>query len=172
MMLNRGLRLACVLLLFSVSAGMGQTQTGGSESQILARVAEFHGAAGVFAVAGYRIGVRALAELDEQRGSFNLDVTHHTPFEVQWSCIADGVQAATGVSAGKLNLHIVEARRDQLETVVWDKHSRRHLYFNLQPSFLTKYLDTPKERQASAAREVLNLPDDAIFTMRETEKEQ
>jgi hypothetical protein len=34
----------------------------------LRQVAEFHGAAGVFAVAGYRMGEHALRELKEPRG--------------------------------------------------------------------------------------------------------
>jgi formylmethanofuran dehydrogenase subunit E len=138
------------------------------ESDALSRVAGIHGAAGVFAVAGYRIGARALIELNYQRGSFALDVTHKTPLEVQWSCIADGIQAATGVSAGKLNLHIVETTRANLETVVRDKKTGRTLVFRLAPGFLQKYLDTPREHQASAAREVLTLPDSSIFSIEET----
>ena len=137
------------------------------DSDILARVAEIHGAAGVFAVAGYRIGARALTELGEKRGSFSLDVTHKTPMEVQWSCVADGVQAATGVSAGKLNLHVVEAAKDQLETVVWDKKTGKVLLFHLQPGFLAKYLNTPEDRQPAVAHDVIKLPDDAIFRVEE-----
>jgi formylmethanofuran dehydrogenase subunit E len=154
------------LLMFPLAC-LAQEQ---SASDVLARVAEFHGAAGVFAVVGYRIGVRALNELQEQRGSFSLDVTHHTPFQVQWSCIADGVQAATGVSAGKLNLRLVETTPDKLETIMKDKRSGKVLSFRLRPEFLSKYLDTPDDRQAAAARDVLKLPDSAIFTVKETAK--
>lgn len=168
-MLARKITVTSVLMV-SLIAGIARSQTGSSDDAILARVAEFHGAAGVFAVAGYRIGIRALHDLGEPRGSFNLDLTHYTPFQVQWSCVADGVQAATGVSAGKLNLHLVEATRDHFETVVWDKRSGKVLDFRMQPEFLAKYRDMPRERQASAAREVLKLPDSAIFTVRESEK--
>jgi len=38
------------------------------------------------------------------------------------------------------------------------------------PEFLAKYLDTPTERQASAAREVLKSPDSALFTVEERQK--
>jgi hypothetical protein len=120
-----GRKAAVVTLLVFPLAGLAQDQSPDAANDILSRVAEFHGAAGVFAVAGYRIGVRALSELHEKRGSFSLDVTHRTPFEVQWSCIADGIQAATGVSVGKLNLHLVQVMRDQLETVIRDKQSGR-----------------------------------------------
>jgi hypothetical protein len=82
------------------------------------------------------------------------------------------VQAATGVSMGKLNLHLVEVSPDKLETVIWDKHTGKVLYFHLQQEFLSRYLNTPRERQATAAHEALNLPDQAIFTVREGEKIQ
>jgi len=137
-----------------------------NSSAILAKVADIHGAAGIFAVAGYRMGERALAILGEPRGSFALDVTHKTPLEVQWSCVADGVQASTGVSAGKLNLHIVPVAKSDVETVIHDKRSGKEVVFRLQPAFLTKYLDTPRDHQPEAAREVLALPDDQIFTFR------
>jgi formylmethanofuran dehydrogenase subunit E len=89
---------------------------------------------------------------------------------VQWSCIADGVQAATGVSAGKLSLHLVETTPDKLETTIQDKRSGKILAFRLRPEFLSKYLDTPEDRQPAAAREVLKLPDSAIFTIKEITK--
>lgn len=145
-------------------AGLAQEQPEAANT-ILSRVAEFHGAAGVFAVAGYRIGARALTELREKRGSFSLDVTHRNPLRVQWSCIADGIQAATGVSTGKLNLRLMETTPDKLETVIKDNRSCKVLIFRLKPEFLAKYLDTPEERQAAVARDVLGMPDSAIFTI-------
>jgi len=165
------LRIGIVALAVLSLVAVAQDTASPSESAILARVAEFHGAAGVFAVAGYRIGARALGELGEKRGSFDLDVTHRTPFQVQWSCIADGIQAATGVSVGKLNLRLVETSPEKLETVIRDKRSGRTLSFRLRPDFLSKYLDLPEDRQAAAARELLKLPDSAIFTMRQIAKQ-
>jgi formylmethanofuran dehydrogenase subunit E len=165
MMLSR--KATVTALLAFPLAGFAQDQSPAAANDILARVVEFHGTAGVFAVAEYRIGARALTELQEKRGSFRLDVTHHTPFEVQWSCIADGIQAATGVSAGKLNLRLLETTPDKLETVIKDNRSGKILSFRLRPEFLSKYLDTPEARQAAAARDVLKLPDSAIFTIKE-----
>lgn len=148
----------------------GQPQAIAGEQEILAKVAAIHGAAGVFAVAGYRIGEDALERFKKKRGSFALDVTHKTPLEVQWSCIADGVQAATGVSAGKLNLHIVEVTPDRLETVIQDKQSGRTLRYRVQPAFLKRFLDTPMEQQAAKARETLTLADAEIFSVEEIAK--
>jgi hypothetical protein len=56
---------------------------------------------------------------------------------------------------------------DKLETVIKDQRSGKVLTFRLQPEFQTKYLDTPEDRQAAAARDVLSLPDSAIFTIGE-----
>ena len=75
-------------------------------SECLARVREIHGAAGPWAVAGYRIGERALQELHLPRHNFSLRVVHRCPAQVQYSCMADGLQAATGASPGKLNLKV------------------------------------------------------------------
>ncbi|HMF78479.1 MAG TPA: formylmethanofuran dehydrogenase subunit E family protein [Bryobacteraceae bacterium] len=157
------MKFAIFVLLATTAALRGQSPA--TAADMLARVAEFHGNAGVFAVAGYRMGERALHELAEPRGSFNLDVTHRTPLQVQYSCVADGWQAATGVSAGKLNLHIVETKPGQLESVIKDAKTGKELTFRLRPTFLEKYLNTPYDRQASAAREIASLPDDQIFVM-------
>ena len=75
----------------------------------LARVKEVHGAAGPWAVAGYRIGERALKDLGLSRHSHDLEVVHHCPprFSIPASPMA--CQAATGASPGKLNLRIEEA---------------------------------------------------------------
>ena len=149
------------------SAGLGQTVENGSRQieVLLDRVAAIHGAAGVFAVAGYRMGERALHDLGERRGSFALDVTHRTPLEVQYSCVADGWQAATGVSAGKLNLHIVEARPEETQTLIRNKGTGQALVFRLRKEFLAKYLHVPEGKQKQAGREVAELPDDQIFTV-------
>jgi formylmethanofuran dehydrogenase subunit E len=132
---------------------------------VLKQVAEFHGNAGVFAVAGYRMGQRALLEFHEQRGSFDLDVTHRTPLEVQYSCIADGWQAATGVSAGKLNLHVIPVPAADLETIIKDRKSGQRLTFRLKPDFLKAYLNVPYDKQAAAARRVALMPEEQIYSM-------
>jgi formylmethanofuran dehydrogenase subunit E len=131
--------------------------------EILARVAQIHGNPGVFAVAGYRMGERALTEMGLQRGTFSLVVTHRTPLQVQYSCVADGWQAATGVSAGKLNLKLVEATR--MESEAENPKTGTRLVFRLRPEFVEKYLNTPFPDQARVARQVLELPEDQIFEM-------
>lgn len=136
------------------------------EDVIVARVAAIHGGAGPFAVAGYRMGERALREVGAARGSFDAEVTHESPAEVQWSCIADGLQAATGTSMGRLNLHMVEVPREALRTIVRNRTTRAAVQVELRPEFLARYLETPRERLGAAGREVAAMPEDQIFVVR------
>jgi formylmethanofuran dehydrogenase subunit E len=136
-----------------------------AQSDALQRVAAVHGTAGPFAVAGYRMGERALKELGVSRGTFDLDVTHKTPFQVQWSCVADGVQAATGVSVGKLNLRLVETTQDQMETVIKDKATKAEVIFRLKPGFIERFVNLPHDKLAAAGEQVMHLSDEEIFSV-------
>lgn len=135
-----------------------------SDAAALDQIAFVHGGAGPFAVAGYRIGERALKELNLPRGTFTLEVVHKTPKEVQFSCIVDGVQAATGVSVGKLNLKLEEVAPQSLETLIRDRKSGQTLVFRLKPEFVKRYLNLPHDTLAVAGKEVLSLRDDEIFS--------
>jgi formylmethanofuran dehydrogenase subunit E len=141
---------------------------GPSVAACLARVKEVHGATGPWAVAGYRIGERALKELGLPRQSHDLEVVHLCPAEVQFSCIADGVQAATGASPGKLNLRIEPASREDLRTVIRDKSSGRRLTFTLRPEFARSIADLPPDRLEAEGRRVAALPDDVVFQVVES----
>ena len=143
--------LRSILLVATVLSCLGQ-QTAGTDDEVLKQVAAVHGAPGVFAVAGFRIGNHALSTLGLKRGSFNLLAIHKSPAEVQWSCVADGVQAATGVSAGKLNLLVEKVPRENFRTVVVDRKSGRQLIYTIRPEFIRRFLDTPYDRQEAAAR--------------------
>jgi len=131
----------------------------------LDRVRAIHGAAGPWAVAGYRIGERALEELKLPRQSFALRVVHRCPAQVRYSCIADGLQAATGASPGKLNLRVEDAPLEGLETVVQDRKSGRSLTFTLKPDFVRSISELPSDRLEAEGRRVAGLPDDAIFVI-------
>ena len=155
-----------ILALLAMSAcALAQVAHTPSAASDLEKIAFVHGGTGPFAVAGYRIGERALRELNLPRGSFSLEVIHKTPNEVQWSCIADGAQAATGASPGKLNLKIEQAARESVETIIRDKKSNRALVFRLTPEFVKRYLDLPHEQLAEAGKQAIALRDDQIFTM-------
>lgn len=136
-----------------------------SEKAVLESVGRIHGEAGPFATAGYRIGERALKELGMKRGSFMLEVVHHSPKDVQFGCVADGLQAATGVSAGKMNLLMEVASRDHLHTVVRDKKSGKVLLFRLTPKFMRKFLNQSPQHAQKHSLEILRMADEEIFSV-------
>jgi formylmethanofuran dehydrogenase subunit E len=134
-----------------------------AQADALARVAAIHGGAGPWAVAGYRMGEYALTRLGLPRQSFDLEVTHHTPQEVQYSCIADGAAAATGASAGKLNLTLVDAPESAVSTTYRRKSTGQAITLRPTRAFADRFRDLPRERLAEAGRTVLALPDAEVF---------
>jgi formylmethanofuran dehydrogenase subunit E len=140
-----------------------------SPSECLARVREVHGAAGPWAVVGYRMGERALKDLELPRHSFSLLVIHRCPAQVRYSCVADGLQAATGASPGKLNLRVETVPVEKLTTVVEDRKTGRRLTFTLHPEFARSISDVPHEHLEAEGAKVAGLADDALFHVTVTE---
>ena len=70
------------------------------------------------------------------RHSFALSIVHHCPALVQYSCMADGLQAATGASPAKHNLTVKVATADALKTVVANREKGRYLIFVLEPDLV------------------------------------
>ncbi|WP_394824915.1 FmdE family protein [Pendulispora albinea] len=132
-------------------------------SRPLERVTVIHGGAGPWVVAGYRMGSFALARLGLKQGSFDLDVVHHSPRKVQYTCVADGAAAATGASLGKLNLSLAEAPEAELHTTYRKKSTGESITVRPSAAFVARYKDIPRERLGDAGREVLTLPDEQIF---------
>jgi formylmethanofuran dehydrogenase subunit E len=133
----------------------------------LDRVRAVHGGTGPWAVIGYRMGERALKDLSVPRQSFQLKVVHKCPAEVQYSCVADGLQAATGTSPGKLNLKVEEVKLDDLCSIVEDRKTGRKLRFTVKPELAKTITDLPYPKLAEAGERVARLPDDAIFRVDE-----
>jgi formylmethanofuran dehydrogenase subunit E len=140
----------------------------GAVDECLTRVREIHGGSGPWAVAGYKIGQRALKELGLPRHSFSLLVIHKAPAKVQYSCVADGLQAATGASPGKLNLKLEEADLAKMCTVVDDRKAGRRLTFTLKPAFIRSIQDIPADKLEAEGKRVAGLADDDIFTITES----
>jgi len=136
---------------------------GSGDDAKLAAVAAVHGGTGPWAVAGYRMGEAALKQLGLARGSFDLEVTHFAPREVQYSCIADGAAAATGASVGKLNLTLSEAAAKDLRTSYRRRSTGQTVVLRLTDAFKARFVDVPRERLAEAGREVVKLRDAEIF---------
>jgi formylmethanofuran dehydrogenase subunit E len=129
----------------------------------LDEVARIHGGAGPWAVAGYRMGEYALRALGLERGSFDLEVVHFTPHEVQYSCIADGAAAATGASLGKLNLTLEGAMASETHTVYRSKSTGKSIALRLTKPFVRRFSDVPPEHLKDAGREVIQLRDEDVF---------
>jgi formylmethanofuran dehydrogenase subunit E len=130
----------------------------------ITRTALVHGLAGPFAVAGYRMGTAALLKLGLRRGSMDLDVTHYSPPEVQWSCVIDGLQAATGASLGKMNLHRVDSK--ETYSIVKNKKTGQTLRFDLAESLIQSNLNLPYDKLHAAGQKVAKLKDEEVFRVR------
>jgi formylmethanofuran dehydrogenase subunit E len=156
--------LLAVLCALGCNSPHGDTPHAGSDVDAkLAEVAHIHGGAGAWAVAGYRMGERALRELGVPKKSFDLEVVHFTPPEVQYSCIADGAAAATGASAGKLNLTLADASAPETRTVYRRKSTGKSITLRVTAGFASRFANVPRERLDAAGREVMSLRDDEIF---------
>lgn len=131
--------------------------------RMLAEVAAVHGGAGPWAVVGYRMGERALRELGLPRGSFDLEVTHEGPLEVQYTCISDGIQAATGATAGKLNLKLVEAPNPNLRTTFRRRSTGATVVLRPTQEFIKTMLDLPRAQLAAKGREAARMPEAQAF---------
>jgi formylmethanofuran dehydrogenase subunit E len=151
------------LLIAAAACSASPPPTASAADDPLALVATIHGGAGPWAVAGYRMGRYALTRLGLERQSFDLEVTHHTPEEVQFSCIADGASAATGASVGKLNLHVVPGTEADVATTYRRKSTGQSLTLRPSRAFAERFRDVPRERLAEAGRQVLALPDEEVF---------
>lgn len=130
----------------------------------ITRTALVHGMAGPFAVAGYRMGTAALLKLGLRRGSMDLDVTHYSPPEVQWSCVIDGLQASTGASLGKMNLHRVDSK--ETYSVVKNKKTGQSLRFDLQESLIQANRNVPYDELYDAGKKIATLTNEEIFRVR------
>ncbi|MFO0679033.1 MAG: FmdE family protein [Polyangiaceae bacterium] len=127
------------------------------------KVYTIHGGAGPWVVAGWRMGQHAMKVLGTSPYDFDLEVTHVSPKQVQYSCIADGAAAATGASLGKLNLRLDEAPRDRLATTYRKKSTGQAITLRPTTAFEARFKDVPREKLGDAGAEVRGLSDSEIF---------
>lgn len=74
--------------------------------EILEKAVNFHGHLGPFLVLGIRMGFIGLRELRVERGNPKLRVTVMTRPSVPFSCVIDGIQAATKCTVGNRKLRL------------------------------------------------------------------
>lgn len=131
----------------------------------LAAVASIHGEAGPWAVAGYRMGLFALKKLGLPAQSHELKVVHRSPRSPQYACMADGAQAATGASVGKLNLALEEAPFERLQTTFTNAKMGASVTLKPAKAFVARFTNTSREKALENARAVLALPDAEVFEL-------
>ena len=159
---RRNLRVVVVLACGLLAACASKPPPPAASSELDA-VRTIHGGAGPWVVAGYKMGLYALRALELPHGSFDLEVEHHSPAEVQYSCIADGAAAATGASLGKLNLNRVDAPGPETRTTYTNRKTGRAITLRVTPSFAARYRDVPRAELAARGQEVLELRDEDVF---------
>ncbi len=144
----------------------GSTLSNGEDTEtILDAVRAIHGAAGPYAVAGYRMGQRALRELGAERADDDIEVVHASPAEVRWSCIADGLQASTGASLGHLNLSRVEAPEANVHSIVRRRSTGRYVELRLNTEFIDSLGPMNDDNLEELGARVARASDDELFTM-------
>jgi len=146
-----------------LGAGGQEAPTAREVATCLSRVLDYHGHLGPWAVIGYRVGVRSLKESGLQRSSKDLIIVHRCPEAVQYTCMLDGLHAATGASIGKLTLKHEAVAAEQLCTVVVDRAHGRQYRFTMNPELVSAILNLDHEHQISEARRVAALPDERLF---------
>jgi len=112
------------------------------------------------------MGFAALRELRLWHGGFDLEVIHHARREVQWSCIIDGLQAATGASLGKLNLTRAPSTVHNVYSVIRNRKTGQAFRLQLTPTFIKPHLNIPGEKLSSAGAQLADTPEDQIFTLK------
>lgn len=127
-------------------------------AEALESLRAIHGGAGPFAALGFVAGRRALDELGLARGAGELEVVHHAPTEIPYTCMLDGLQAATGASAGKRSLSLVAAGPGEVRTVFRDAAAEREWTVAWRPEALEELLAVPEGELGIAGYRVLRAP--------------
>jgi formylmethanofuran dehydrogenase subunit E len=128
-----------------------------------------HGVPGPWALTAHRLGKDALRRLGITRDkAWEIVVTHRAPKEVRYTCMLDGLLAATGASPGKLNLiHETVAGEDDLETIVRHKPSKKVLTYKLVKAHRDRIRDVAYAGFPEAAKTLDGLEDAEVFVVTE-----
>jgi formylmethanofuran dehydrogenase subunit E len=148
----------------------------------LETVVRFHGHLGPSIIAGARLGMAGIQAVDA-KGYFDVEVTCEGPFvKPPQSCFLDGLQIGTGATLGKRNLNYVEAK----EIVVRVKNTTSGATVEVRPTRKllemlgilhnqeknqakdTTHQHDEADRIETVAREIANMPDGEIFTVKAT----
>jgi len=129
-----------------------------------------HGDINPWAVAGYLMGERALAEHELAFGSDRLLALHHCPQKLPYTAVLDGIQAATGATVGKLNLRLIPASESELRCEFIDMNSGRKLTYKFQPAMFDQMLSAKDGAARALALQMMTLPEADIFIANASEQ--
>lgn len=129
-----------------------------------------HGDINPWAVAGYLMGERALAEHELGFGSDRLLALHHCPQKLPYTAVLDGIQAATGATVGKLNLRLIPASESDLRCEFIDMNSGRKLIYKIQPAMFDQMLSAKDGAARALALQMMTLPEADVFMAHTSEQ--
>ncbi len=137
--------------------------------EILEKAVDFHGHLGPFLVLGVRMGLIGIRELGAKKGNPKLRVTVMTKPSVPFSCVIDGIQAATKCTIGNRKLRLrnspktVSAKFQILEgnmvTVTLNPAKQEEL-----EKLLSKHVSF--QRTEKIARNVISMPEKELFKVK------
>jgi formylmethanofuran dehydrogenase subunit E len=115
-----------------------------------------HGHLGPYLVAGIRMGLLALRQL-ESPGYFGLRAESEAGRTTPLSCLNDGVQIGSGCTAGKGNLRVVGEERPRVRFIDDDG---RAVTIELRPEIERSFRGSDT---IAKAREIETIPDEELF---------
>jgi formylmethanofuran dehydrogenase subunit E len=152
-----------------------------SDRDILQKTLEFHGHRCWASVAGLRVGLAALRELDVKRsGGHQLHAVVEIGEDHGGMCFADGVQYATGCTLGKGNMS--KQPRGKLAVTLIEKKTNRALRISYKPTLQKEIAESafmvkrgqgvepdeiPESEQMEVVDLVWNAPEADVLTIGE-----
>jgi len=137
--------------------------------KILEKAVDFHGHLGPFLVLGIRMGFIGLRELGVERENPKLRVTVMTEPSVPFSCVIDGIQAATGCTVGNRRLKLQNSQKDIVAKFQILEGNKITVAVNLAKQ---EELKKRLSKQASSqeieiiARDVISMPEIELFKVK------
>lgn len=125
----------------------------------------FHGHLGPNLIAGMRMGRAALKALEADK-HFGIEAQVGCADRPPGSCVADGVQFATGCTLGKRNIALVPSEDVWLRLTRTD--TDRSLVVRMRPGVLARAMEwLQAQGDEAAALRLWELPDDEILQVAE-----
>lgn len=125
-----------------------------------------HGEMSPYAVLGYRMGIRALADLRLSAGDRSLMAILRTPFQMPYPAAADGIQAATHATIGHLSLLITRTTPDQIQGEFVNRGNGMTVRCRPTRAVLDEIANTGAGKPADdLAIRLLEMGDDELFSV-------